>query len=290
MKSTIKQKEILILRFWCHKCDDGKGHYYEEHHTSKSIKINKRGEKYIKCPVCGKKIFEAPQCIYNLIPGGKSGPTTERGKLISSMNGFKTGEFAKKNFFRPAKPGKFSICEDCEYREECEEKQFIYCPKDTDIVAQHLVAFRDNNPQALKDNVAFLNARMFTTLIELLNEIEQSGVVTPIYYRDKKGNIVFVKKNEKNPEGEPIILRKIPNTAIDTVLKIMEKSGYTPQEWNMTPASAKEDAKKDSEIIANKDFELQKFISEIEDEKDRNTVLNIMRKMDIPIEKKKNDE
>lgn len=271
------EKERSILRFWCPKCQDGEGHYFDLHRNDSDI-FQQNGINYIKCPLCHKKIPEAPGFIYNLRPGNNTGPTTIKGKKISSMNNWKTGEYARKNFFRPARPGRYSLCENCEYKNLCENGDFIYCPKDTDIVAQHLHAFAENNPEMLRDNAAFLNARIYTIAIELINEIEKNGIIEPIYYRNKKGEVVFINKNEKNPNGEPVILRRVPSPAIDVVIKIMEKMGYTPQEWNMTPASEIEGKRKESETQANANFDFQKFIAAIPNEKDRNTALEIFRK------------
>lgn len=193
------------------------------------------------CPICEKsdKVKETSHRVANLALGWDkaTGPVTEAGKARVALNGWVHGRNASKfHLMAPAKPGKYAICDDCQYMAEC-KAGYKYCPMDLETLARFVQAYKEGAVNDLRELAGLAQAQMHKIFNEMAHHVITKGVaieqISPVLNKDgelildKNGNPIFNISYQKNP-----LLKDIP---------IYNQSmGFSAIDQDMTPRTRQE--------------------------------------------------
>lgn len=204
-----EKTNIDFKHFWCYDCHD----YWKTDDYS-----IEDGVALSKCPLCRNKCHDVPHYFANLhkMHMNATGPRTPEGKNRSSVNGYKTGIKAQKTMIlAPANHGKYSQCPDCEYSEQCKNKDLRYCPKILDPMIRFLAAYENGDIGLLKNFAGMSQGKAFLTLQNIFRELFDKGVLI------ESGNEKY-KELKSNP-----VIKHIP--------ELMSVLGFTSDQQQMNP-------------------------------------------------------
>ena len=217
---------------------------------------------FAACPKCGEEAAQAAWEIGLLNQLGKhTGPKTPEGIAATTanlaghptpeeaqrtrFNAMKHGLFARVATYFPAKPGKYSHCDGCEYEIDKGCVSFGACVKRTELFLQHHIAFETKNPELLTMLRADTHAGAHAVISDILRAILADGVsqTVPKMYYDKDGECHVFKY--KNASGEEVtVSEKFAHPLIKHLFEGMSKLGMTLNDLAMTPR-----VQNDEEII-----------------------------------------
>lgn len=214
-KKEDKKSTVVEKHFFCHRCK-----LYWKTNDFKTEDEN----FYSKCPECGDEIHDVPHYYANLgkMWNSATGPRTEKGKKRTSLNAYKTGLTSKNlTLLAPANYDKYTHCEDCEQKAECEKKTLKYCPVNLDPMLKFLHAYESGDTEALKHFAGLAQAKTHQVLLNIYASLFEEGVMVESKHRD------FTEK-KRNP-------------LLDILPKIMEVCGFTSDQYQTNPAAVKEE-------------------------------------------------
>jgi len=246
------------VRFHCFECD--------QRFDAKPVRIEDAPEDpwhpwnyFGRCPYCHREVPQEGRHRHLLkMWAGASGPKTEEGKAIASgnlkhgpeqtrrtrFNALKHGLNARTATYWPARPGAYSHCNGCEYRDNiCITA--VACQKRTELFLQHHIAFETGDPRLLND----LNADLHSNLRAIINDMilaviaDGARLKTPQWYYDKDG--VFHWARGVDPDtGQEIQLHEInEHPLIKRIGELVTRIGLSLSDMEMTPkAQSEEDA------------------------------------------------
>lgn len=208
---------------------------------------------FAACPKCGEEASQAAWEIGLLNQLGKhTGPKTPEGIAATTanlaghptqeeaqrtrFNAMKHGLFARTATYFPARPGKYSQCDGCEYEIDQGCIPFGACVKRTELFMQHHIAFETKNPELLTSLRAETHAGAHAMMTDMLRAIFADGVsqTIPKMYYDKDGKCHVFKY--KNAQGEEITVDEISaHPLIKHFFDGMAKMGITLNDLAMTP-------------------------------------------------------
>ena len=221
-------------------------------------------EYFCECPECGE---EAPQHsrYRGLLKAHAraTGPRTTDGKAISAANleGHPTPEEVKKTRFNaithgldakvanyyPAKPGKYSRCESCDYYgNECQEKDSApaghvnphACLSRVELFMQHRMAFDEGNAGMLADLRSDTQAGVQAIINDIILDIAQRGVtlVAPEWkVNPQTGGVVIADYTDKDSGIRHTIHEVKAHPLLKILIDFISKNNLTLEDMNMTP-------------------------------------------------------
>lgn len=222
------------------------------------------------CPQCDREVGEASWSRALRIAHGKStGPRTPEGLAATSknleghptpeealrtrFNGMRNGAHARVATYFPAKPGKYPICESCEYLNNgCNDefnrmpghKNPVACLKRTELFMQHHIAWETQDPKMLLGLQSELHSMMHAIITDMLMAIAQDGVAlrTPEWYYDKDGGFHLAEyADREDPQVKHLIYKIEAHPLLKPLTQMMASMGMTLPDSNMTVRS-QEDA------------------------------------------------
>jgi uncharacterized Zn finger protein (UPF0148 family) len=193
------------------------------------------------CPICEKsnKVKEVSYRVLNLQNGWdkSTGPVTQEGKDRVSLNAWKNGKNAlKHHIMPPAKPGKYAICENCPYIDEC-KKDYKYCPQDLEILARFIQAYKEGAVNDLRELAGLAQAKMHKIFDEIVHHILKNGVAIekkmPIFNKD--GDVIC------GDDGKPIFnISYEKNNLVKDLPGFIQSMGFNAIDQDMTPRTRQE--------------------------------------------------
>lgn len=249
--------------FYCRKC-----------------KLSWKSEEFITegdnrtalCPACEKPAPECSHSTFNLANtawNNATGPRTEEGKARVALNGWKTGAHCTRiRLMAPAKFEKFPWCQDCEQRTACKNKEIRYCPRDIETLAKFIQAFKDGDPNTLREEAGIANAQMWKVFSMMMHNIVQKGVMLKVERTDGEGNITITY--EKNQ-----LIKELPS--------FIGSLGFNADAQVMTPKSVEQ--KEALEGHLSREEKTQEEAVEI-----RKRTLNEIEKFRRLLEENKNEQ
>lgn len=212
-------------------------------HVWKTSDYLSRGDEAVStCPICDKaeSVIETSYRVLNLYQGWDkaTGPKTEEGKARVALNGWKTGRYASQfRMMAPAKPGKYPICVDCQYKKECKEKPFTYCPHDLETMARFVQAYKEGKVNDLRELAGLVQGQVHKVFTNIIHHILENGVMfknkKPAFdkdgnlLRDDDGKIIYTETFEKNN-----LIKDIP--------AFVQSMGFSAELQDMTPKTRQE--------------------------------------------------
>lgn len=223
-----------------------------------------------ECPKCGEEASEAAWAR-NLrrAHSRATGPRTDAGKAATGQNlvghptpeeakrtrfnAMKHGVFSKVATYYPAKPGKYAICESCEYLNNgCNEAHFRMpghqnppaCLKRTELFMQHHIAWETQDPKMLLGLQSELHSMVHAIVTDMLMTVARDGVSlrNPEWYYDKDGGFHLAQYADPNdPEVTHLIYKIDAHPLLKPLTHMMTSMGMTLPDSNMTVKS-QEDA------------------------------------------------
>jgi hypothetical protein len=184
---------------------------------------------FSKCPVCGQPCKEVGYRHKNLMKAWShaSGPKTQAGKERSRLNGFKHGKYTSVyHELAPALPGRFPMCKECEYFDDCKSKKWSWCPVNLDPMMRMLKAFKEGKISDLKEFAAINQTKAFNVLQLMFAEIFDKGTLAPKELR---------RKVNATDDEETVVLEWQENPLIKRLPAIFEMLGHTADQQTMTP-------------------------------------------------------
>lgn len=205
------------------------------------------------CERCGA---EAEQAAWerNLMRAhaAATGPRTPEGKAASAKNleGHPTPEEAQRTRFNamkhgltartatyfPAKPGKYSDCEGCEYFESCGPSE-VACKKKVELFMRTHIAFETRDPKLLTGLNADIQSNIMALMQNMLITIIRDGVALrePVWYHDKDGALHWVERfDDEKCEMVPII-EVSAHPLLKPLREMLQANGMTLTDLAMTP-------------------------------------------------------
>jgi hypothetical protein len=178
-----------------------------------------------------------------------TGPTSEDGKAASArnieghptpeetrltrFNAIKHAQRAEVATYFPAKPGKYSACNGCEFLEGCADQ--VACLKKTELFMRHHIAFETRDPTLLTSMRASLHAKVQAIIDDILLSIIQDGVriKAPQWYYDKDGGFHLAEYTDD--AGERRLIEEInSHPLLKTLGDLIGKVGLTLSDEGMT--------------------------------------------------------
>ncbi len=208
---------------------------------------------FAQCPRCGDEAGQAWWQI-NIWKGhaNATGPTSAEGiavvtsniaghptpqeALITRFNAMTHGNDAKVARYFPARPGKYEICDGCEYLEDvCENQKG--CLKRAEINLRYQIAFSTQDPHALMDLNADMHAAVRSLLDEMIYIVAKDGVrlTAPKMYYDKDGACHIFKYSDKDTGEDVIINEHTEHPLLKRIFEAIAKIGMSMSDMNMTP-------------------------------------------------------
>lgn len=190
-----------------------------------------------------------------------TGPTSEEGKARSAanleghptpeeakrtrFNGMKTGAHAKVAQYFPARPGRYSTCETCDYYGDiCREnpgrdhQNPVGCMKKAEVYIAHRVAFDSGDPGLLREMRADTQAGLQVIIDEMILQIAQDGgprIKEITWYHDKEGEFHLAKyRDEKTGQWVQIYENKA-HPLLKPLIDFISKNSLTLADMGMTP-------------------------------------------------------
>lgn len=205
------------------------------------------------CPECGA---ESPQAWWqiNIWKGhaNATGPTSAEGiaavtqniaghptpqeALITRFNAMTHGNSAKVARHFPARPGKYEICEGCEYLEDvCKNQKG--CLKRAEINLRYQIAFSTKDPGALMDLHSDRLASLHSLIDEMIYIIAKDGtrLTAPKMYYDKEGSCHVFDYIDDDTGEKVIVYEHTEHPLLKRVFEAIAKLGLSMPDMNMTP-------------------------------------------------------
>lgn len=200
------------------------------------------GDKFVAtCPICEKsdKVNEVSWRVANLALGWDkaTGPTSDAGKKRVALNAWQHGRNASKfHLMAPAKPGKYAICADCQYMDEC-KKEYRYCPLDLETLARFVQAYKEGAVNDLRELAGLAQANLHKIFNEMIHHILTKGVAiekkTPIF--NKEGEILL------DENGDPMFnISFEKNNLVKDLPAFIATMGFDAISQDMTPRTRQE--------------------------------------------------
>ena len=193
------------------------------------------------CPICEKsdKVTETTYRVANLALGWDkaTGPTSEAGKARVALNAWQHGRNASKfSIMAPAKAGKYSICADCQYTDEC-KKEFKYCPVDLETLARFVQAYKEGSVNDLRELAGLAQANIHKIFNEMIHHILTTGVQSQIKIPilNKEGEIL------KDENDKPMFnIKWEKNNLVKDLPAFVQAMGFSAIDQDMTPRTRQE--------------------------------------------------
>ncbi len=228
MEKQVKN-QIIMKHFWCDECS----HYWKTNDFREDASIEGDYRFFSRCPMCNEERINKHHCYGQLEKAWASatGPQTEKGKNRARLNAVKHGKYMRVlTAMAPAKYGKYSNCDKCDEKKECEAGEVRYCPHQRGIMLRFLQAYEDGDVEALKAYAAMAQARTMGVLDNIFAEILNRGVLIEEPKLRSNG------EQAETSEGIPIVEIK-RNPLIKQIPEMMRTLGFEAEQQRMTPAS-----------------------------------------------------
>lgn len=190
---------------------------------------------FAACPICEREVEEVPAVYQNYYKmwQNQTGPRTQEGKRRSSLNGYKHGHYSQVyNVLAPALPGKFPACQNCQYREPCENEPYKWCPVNIAPMVRFVKAYQEGNLAEMKEFAGMNQAKIFQTVQMMWQEIQSKGVLVPKEIR---------RKINEDAGEEEIVLEWQANPLLQRIQSFIEMLGHSADQQIMTPRAKEED-------------------------------------------------
>lgn len=188
------------------------------------------------CPICGSSAKQVRASYLGLVrawntcPGGNS---PRRDYSRSRLNNWKTGEYCKTyHLLAPAMAGRFPICEGCELRDPCENKELRFCPIQIEPMIRFAEAYQEGKIETMKEFAGISQAKIFSIIQMMFMEIQEKGLLQPkevrtTWSRDGREQTKVVEW-QQNP-----LLNRLPH--------YIELLGFSADQMIMTPKVQQEE-------------------------------------------------
>ena len=185
------------------------------------------------CPICGQPTQEVPRYYTRMYKMWQhaTGPKTPEGKARSRLNNWKHGlRSSAATLLAPAIPGKFLECNGCEYRKQCEDEHWKYCPVNLEPVVKFIKAYMEGKVTDLRELAAFSQGHVFSLVRMMFQDVYKRGVVIEKVKKaiGKRGEEILSEDLQANP-----VLNRIP--------EFLALLGFTAEQQMMTPKTEQED-------------------------------------------------
>ncbi|WP_020396118.1 hypothetical protein [Thiolinea disciformis] len=211
------------------------------------------------CPACG---LDAGQANWQLgqwkavYDHGRPGPTTAEGLkaiadatknrdpssfAVSRFNAITHGATAEVAKFFPARPGKYPVCDGCEYLLDGCGTEMRHCAKRTELFVQFALAQEQGDGRLLGRLMASTQAGLLAITGDMIRAIAARGVELerPMFVRGDKGGIDLATYRDEFG-NQQTIMEVSANPLLKPLIDLMSKNGMTLADLNLTPAAAEE--------------------------------------------------
>jgi hypothetical protein len=230
------------------------------------------------CPKCGNNANQANwqlgqwKAVYD---NGRTGPSTVDGiKAISDANKSRDkASYAASRFnaithgatasvakYFPARPGKYDLCEDCEYLGDGCGTEMRHCAKRTELFVQFTLAQEQGDGRLLGKLMAGTQAGLQAIIGDMIRSIAQRGVeiAQPKFIPAKEGGIELAEYTDEQGNRQ-IIMEIYANPLLKPLMDFIHKNGMTLNELNLTPKAAEEE-KRFSGYLDDKEADRQALL------------------------------
>lgn len=248
---------LITVHFKCHSC--GHNFYAAPGKTVDAPDCWWHPFEYLcDCEKCGKDAVQHGREVGLLkAHASATGPRTVEGKAASAKNleGHPTPEEAQQTRFNalkhgmnaqvathfPAKPGKYAVCEGCNYRGyECKEDSEDNppaCLRRVELYMKHQMAFDAKDPSMLLSLRAGTQAGLQALTDEMILNIAADGgprIKSVEWYHDKDGGFHLAKY--KDDDGNSHQIHKLEmHPLLKPLIDFVAKNNLTLSDMGMTP-------------------------------------------------------
>lgn len=198
------------------------------------------------------------------LAGKSTGPITESGKAAASRNAWKHGRYSAANQQRFGlgaasmsklfgKPCRTS----CPFHPENPERTEAPCSLVLDGLTHAggscldktvyvgaldalMAALADGDMEGMHGVLATEIASNLHILDQVRNSISEFGVMTPVYERDKHGDVVLDPRSRDGDTPQPMVFEVKPNPMLAVLIQMTDKLGINFAELLATPRSRKQ--------------------------------------------------
>lgn len=171
-------------------------------------------------------------------------PTPEETKR-TRLNAMKHGGYAQVASYFPAKPGRYSSCDSCEYfGDVCRQdppkshSNPLGCLKKAEVFIQHRVAFDSGDPSLLRDKRADTQAGLQVLIDEMILQIAQDGgprIKEIAWYHDKEGEFHLARYLDGETHQWVQIYENKAHPLLKPLIDFVARNNLTLADMGMTP-------------------------------------------------------
>lgn len=206
-------------------------------------------EYFATCPTCKTEIPEHPS-IKNLYKAwlhatGTKSPEISSKNLPSpdsprrKFNALKSGLFAKKAKYFPAKVGRYPECDGCEHSNECEEIGICLQISKLKMMVTH--AFDTKDPGQLQPLFQETQADFFVLLRRLFSHVFKHGEIleAPVWHGMKSGYTMVKFKDPVTGKKRQLMQYEL-HPAVRAIFEMLQKNALSLADLNLTPKTEAE--------------------------------------------------
>lgn len=213
-----ESKEALV--FYC-----GNKH---PHHAWRSEEYQESDEGvFALCPICDASAKQVRASYLGLVRTWNATTHPNQDTSRSRYNGWKTGEYSKTfPLLAPAIAGRFPVCEGCELRDPCENKELKYCPIQIAPMVRFVEAYMNGDSGLMKEFAGLNQAKIFQIVQMMYAEIQDKGLLQP-----KEVRTTVSKDGSEKTQ----VLEWQQNPLLNRLPHFIELLGFTAEQMVMTP-------------------------------------------------------
>ena len=250
-------RPLLEIAFHCQRQDGGCGSRFKSSQYETSACPDRDWHPYhhaATCPKCGElagqaawqlaawrsaTIPKSPDARARIAAANANRDASSY--AVSRFNALTHGATAETAKYYPARPGKYGVCEACEYLLDGCGTSFKHCAKRTELFLRFTLAQESGDGSLLGSLMASTQAGVMAITQDMVRDIAARGVSieTPQWTRTEKG--IEVAKYKDSDGNERLLTKLEAHPLLFPLIAMLQKNTMTLGDMGLTPRAKEEE-------------------------------------------------